>query len=896
MIGKTLAHYQITSQLGKGGMGEVYRAKDRKLGRDVAIKVLPAEFAKDADRVARFQREAKLLASLNHTNIAAIHGLEESGGINFLVLELVEGETLADRIKAGPVPAEEALKLALQIAEALEAAHEKGIIHRDLKPSNIKVTPDGKVKVLDFGLAKAFSGEQSDLNLSNSPTLTRSPTLSDMATQQGVILGTAAYMSPEQARGKVVDKRADIWAFGCVFYEMLTGRVAFQGEDVSEILASVIKGDVKLNLLPENLHPRVHEVILRCLQKDLRKRYSGITDARYEIEQALADPSGVSVPPIAAAERRRKLRTMLPWVAVAIVLTAIIAGLAGWKLKPLEQRQVMRFDCELPEGMQFSGTFPIAVSPDGRKLVYCTSKGLYIRSMDEWTTKPLAGTDGHARYPFFSPDGKWIGYISSADRKLKKISINGGTSVALCDCARFNGASWGADDTIVYSEFLKGIMRISANGGTPELILKTPSGLPRWPQILPDERSVLYAASFGQNSGQMKIMIQSLKSGAAKELFPGISARFLPTGHIVYQTANGNNLFTVPFDLEKQAVAGGPVQIVEGVGANQYAIAESGTLVYVPAASSVASESGRTLMWVDREGKEEALPAPPNYYQTPKISPDGKQVALAMSTDGISQIYIWDLAGETIRRLTFDKASNFKPIWTPDSKRIVFASNGDGINGIYWKAADGTGKAQKLNSAADLNLRPYSCSSDGKTLAIEESNSSFTQYDITALSLEGDHTRRPLLHEEYIEGQPDISPDGKYIAYVSMESGGLEIYVRPFPDVSNGKWQLLTGGGTFPMWSPDGRELFYSRNGAFMAVPVDTKSTFNWGKPRMLFQKMYVPADAEGPAWDIGPDGKRFLMIKQPVPTDTAAAAAGPSRINIVLNWLEELKQRAPTK
>ena len=399
MIGKTLGNFEITSLLGRGGMGEVYQAKDRKLGREVAIKVLPEEFAKDADRVARFQREAKLLASLNHTNIAAIYGLEESSGANFLVLELVEGDTLADQIRKGPIPVEESLKLALQIAEALEAAHEKGVIHRDLKPANIKVTPDGKVKVLDFGLAKAFAGDQAELNLSNSPTLTRSPTLSDMATQQGVILGTAAYMSPEQARGKAVDKRADIWAFGCVLFEMLTGRVAFQGEDVSEILASVIKGDVKLDLLPANLHPRVREVIIRCLQKDLKKRYPDITDARYEIEQALADPSGVLVQPITTLEPRRKLRTMLPWVVA--ILGILIVGIAVWNLKQApapERNRVIRLDHNLPEDRQLNiveGNYghTLAVSPDGNQFVYSTSKGLYLRSVNELGASLIAGTE-----------------------------------------------------------------------------------------------------------------------------------------------------------------------------------------------------------------------------------------------------------------------------------------------------------------------------------------------------------------------------------------------------------------------------------------------------------------------------------------------------------------------
>jgi serine/threonine-protein kinase len=465
MIGKTLGTFECTALLGKGGMGEVYKAKDQKLGRDVAIKVLPEEFAKDADRVSRFQREAKLLASLNHPNIAAIHGLEESDGTHFLVLELIEGDTLADRLKRGAIPVEESLKLALQIAEALEAAHEKGVIHRDLKPANIKVTPDGKVKVLDFGLAKAFAGEQAEVNLSHSPTL------SEAATLQGVILGTAAYMSPEQARGKPVDKRTDIWAFGCVLYEMLTGKAAFQGEDVTEILAAVVKSGVDLDLLPANIHPRVREVITRCLQKEQRNRYRDIGEGQYEIKQVLADPSGVFVKPVAVAKSRKKLRVGLPWVAAAIVL----AGVAVWLLKPApppEPKQVVRFDYDLPEGQQFTrndlGQIEayMAVSPDGSQFVYPTNKGLYLRSIKEFEPKPIAGTDEGSRQPFFAPNGQSIGYFSSSDQKLKKIDISGGAPVVICDTGPVvAGASWDLEESIVYSDLMNGgVFRVSAKG------------------------------------------------------------------------------------------------------------------------------------------------------------------------------------------------------------------------------------------------------------------------------------------------------------------------------------------------------------------------------------------------------------------------------------------------
>ncbi|MBP1624834.1 MAG: serine/threonine protein kinase, partial [Acidobacteria bacterium] len=472
MIGKMLGHYQVTAQLGKGGMGEVYQAKDQKLGRDVAIKVLPGEFAEDADRVARFQREARLLASLNHPNIGAIHGLEESQGTSFLVLELVEGETLAERIKQGPIPVEDSLKLALQIAEALEAAHEKGVIHRDLKLANIKVTSDNKGKVLDFGLAKAFSGEQEQLNLSNSPTL------SNAATQQGIILGTAAYMSPEQARGKAVDRRADIWAFGCVLYEMLTGQAAFQGEDITEILASVVKGGANLDLLPAGIHRGLRGVLSRCLQKDIGRRYRDAGDLRLDLEQLLADPGGFLLQPSTTAQPRTRFQAMLPWIAAALSLGAILAGIAVWQMKPTpppEPRPIVRFEIELPEEQKFADLADpvLAVSPDGKQLVYCTTKGIYSRPIDNLVARLIAGTEEDPHQPFFSPDGKSIGYFGTL-RTIKTIPVNGGTPVTLCEAPFWWGGSWAKDNSILYGTG-GAIMKVSDKGGTPKSIVKAKS-------------------------------------------------------------------------------------------------------------------------------------------------------------------------------------------------------------------------------------------------------------------------------------------------------------------------------------------------------------------------------------------------------------------------------------
>ena len=892
MIGKTLGHYDVGTPLGRGGMGEVYRAKDRKLGRDVAIKVLPEEFARDADRVARFQREAKLLASLNHPNIAAIHGLEEFGGTNFLVLELVEGETLADHVRRGPIPVEEALKIALQIAEALEAAHDKGVIHRDLKPANIKITPEGKVKVLDFGLAKAYAGEPADMNLSNSPTL------SNAATQQGVILGTAAYMSPEQARGKAVDKRADIWAFGCVLFEMLTGRAAFSGKDVTDILAAVIRSEPEWSKLPANLHWRLRELFERCLDKDAMNRYGVISDARVDIQKVLADPGGVFAQPVTTAEHRIKPRTTLLWIAAVVILVIVTAAIV-WKIRAPEPRQVMRFSYELPDDQQIGApSFPaLAVSPDGKQLVYRTPKGLYLRSVDELSAKLIAGTEENPSTPFFSPDGKWIGYRSQMDNKLKKIAIGGGAPVALCDAASLLGASWGSDNTIVYGSRGIGIMRVSANGGTPDCIVKEKSGALAMPQVLPGGESILYNTAVGAN--QFSVVVQSLKSYKPKELFAGVGARYLPTGHIVYGV--GNNLLAVPFDTNKLEVAGGPVSIVDGVfrvTAPQYAFSDSGTLAYIPGTTAEATP-GRTLVWVDRNGKEEPLGAPPNNYFVPKISPDGTRVALTVYKENMS-IWIWDSIRKTLTPLTIDKSNNLQPIWTRDGKRIIFASTRDGTYGIYWKAADGTGKEEKLLSAPDRSFIPDSLSPDGKTLTMYIAKGrlapSTTNLDIGMLSMEGERAWKPLLQEEYVETQSQISPDGRCMAYTSTESGRNDVYIRPFPEVEKGKWPVSTSGGSSSRWSANGRELFYlSGDNSVMAIEVKTQPTFSLGVPRILFKSIYAgQTNSSGTPWDISPDGKRLLMMKEP--GTGASADGGPRKINIVLNWFEELKQRVPVK
>jgi len=595
---------------------------------------------------------------------------------------------------------------------------------------------------------------------------------------------------------------------------------------------------------------------------------------------------------------------------------AIIGGVAVWKLKLPEPKKVMRFTHELPEGQQFTqaiygiGGTNFAVSPDGGQIVYGATEGLFLRSVDALDARLLTGTDKDSVQPCFSPDGQWIGYLSRSDRKLKKVAISGGASVVLCDIGpRTIGASWNADNTILYSDALKGIMRVSANAGTPELLIKgsidylAKEGMPMMPQMLPDEKTLLFTNMLSMTPFNTEIAMQSLKSGERKVLIKsGVLVAYLPTGHLVYLLPNNgsnifnNSLIAVPFDLDRLEVTGGSVPLVEGISVA--AISNSGTLVYTPGAVTVATQAQRTLVWVDRKGKEEPIAAPTNDYRNPKISPDGTRVAVSIHSGNKSDIWIWDFVREAMTRLTFNEA-NISPLWTPNAQRIAFVSLAIGQFATYWKAADGTGEEEKIVSASDRVFFPWSWSSDGKVLVLNiTSSGTVSTFDIGTLSMEGDRQWRPLIKEKYDEVQPKISPDGRWMAYVSLESGQSEVYVRPFPEVNKGKWQISTSGGDVPLWSPDDRELFYRNGDSVMAVPVQTEPIFKAGKPSLLFQGKYVPryAQIQRP-WDIHPDGKRFLLIKPQVSTGAAPAVAAPRpKINIVVNWFEELKQRVPVK
>jgi Tol biopolymer transport system component len=888
--GTKLGSYEVVAQIGAGGMGEVYRAHDTKLARDVAIKVLPANFVNDPERLSRFQREARMLAALNHANIATIYGLEQSGGVTCLVMELVPGETLADRIKAGPLPIEEALKIAIQIAEALEAAHEKSIIHRDLKPTNVKVTPEGKVKVLDFGLAKAFEGDVANDDMSNSPTL------SAAATMQGVILGTAAYMSPEQARGKAVDKRTDIWAFGCVVYELLTRKQAFHGESTTEILAAVLREEPDWEILPASTPVKIRDLLRRCLQKDANRRARDAGDARIEIEEALAAPvtaeltTAAPTKGIRALGRRGLILSLGTWL-----FGAAIAGVAVWNLKPTPQsppQAVTRTVINLPPGRVLAGfeSGPaVAISPDGTRLVYAASQGgiqrLYLRAMDSLLeAQSVPDTEG-ASSPFFSPDSQWLGFLSGGT--LKKVSVGGGAAATISHAAS-GGASWGSQGMIAFPPGNATLLQqVPDAGGAPQPLTRFEKGnnSHRWPEFLPGGKAVLFAV--GRNVADWanaQVAVQTVGTGERRDLIQGgTQPRYVAPGHLVY--AQGGSLMAVPFDPERLQIKGASVPVVEGVmqsissGAAQYSISTTGSLVYVPGGVKGAE---RKLVWVDRNGAEQPLAAPGHAYESPRFSPDGQRIAVV--TDG--QIWLYDLSRETFTRFTFEGNANSRPVWTPDGKRIAFFSTKDGPLNLFWQLADGSGGLEKL-AISDFIHVPDSFSPDGQLLAFHEANPT-TGEDILVLRL-SDRKVQPFLRTPFNEADPRFSPDGRWIAYMSDESGRSEIYAQPYPG-PGGKWQISTDGGTEPVWNRNERELFYRSGNKMMAVEITTQPNFALGNPRVLFEGPYVLATVPISNYDVSPDGRRFLMVK---PTEQVQAA--PTQINVVLNWFEELKRRVPT-
>ena len=896
-VGSRLGHYDVTALIGEGGMGQVYQATDTKLNRQVALKILPEAFAEDPDRLARFQREAQVLASLNHPNIAAIHGLEESDDTRALVLELVEGPTLADRIAQGPIPVDEALPIAKQIAEALEAAHEQGVIHRDLKPANIRVRPDGTVKVLDFGLAKAMEGSGSDAS--------ESPTMTAAATASGVILGTAAYMSPEQARGKLVDKRADIWAFGAVLYEMLTGKRPFKGRDVSEVLAAVIQSAPDWDLLPGDTPPHLNVYLKRCLEKEPKQRVHDIADVRLAMEGAFET--------IASAPSEHIVAPKLPvWqrpvtIAVMALATLAVGGGAVWTLSRPAPPRVSRLTIPLAADQDFSGTnLPlVAISPDGTQVVYVANRSLWLRPVDSLQAVQVPSTEG-ASMPFFSADGQSVGFYEGERELFQKVDVSGGAPVTLANVPWVpHGASWGADDMILYGQ-PDGIWQVAGASGTPELLMPIDEGDVYGPQVLPGGEWVLFtlrASALGPWSAA-QIVAQSVASGERTVLIDGgRDGRYLPTGHLVYSL--NNVLFAVPFDVTSRRVTGGPVPLVEGVreasgtigpwrGAAHFSVSTNGSLAYVPRAEESAPP--RNLVWVNRDGEEELVPSPPRDYRYVSLSPDGTRAAVEIGSNEGTDVWVVELSRGTLERITTHPAEDTNPLWSPDGQRLLFVSIRSGRFELLWKSADGSGDVEVLTRFDDdgvYEVRPYSWTPDGSTVAVPPANPG-TGPDIGMLLADGTGEWEPLIQTPDSEYDPAISPNGRWLAYRSDLTGVDEVYVDRYPDL--GDRQLVSVDGGFqPRWSPDSHELIYRNccpNTSLMSVSIEETggdpASLRVGQPEPLLDWRYYLAGRL--SYDLTPDGERFLMIT----SDPEGEEEGIQQIVLVQNWFQELTERVP--
>src|SRR5579862_4228572 len=888
--GTRLGSYEVLSQIGAGGMGEVYQAHDTKLGRDVAIKVLPEAFPHDPERLARFQREAKMLAALNHPNIATIHGLEQSGNTNYLVMELVPGDTLADLVKRdGAVPIEEALATAKQIAEALEGAHEKGIIHRDLKPANVKLTPEGKVKVLDFGLAKAFAGDTSTEDMSNSPTLSRA------ATMQGVILGTAAYMSPEQARGRAVDKRTDIWAFGCVLYELVTGKQAFHGEDVTDILAAVVRAEPDWTALPANISPSIRVLLQRCLRKDKRQRTPDAATIRIEIEDAIAAPKDSGAMQATPASTSKQLLAV-GGVAAALAVLLVAASWGWWRATRPVEHPLVRLDVDLGPDVSLGSIAGVdeIISPEGTRIVYVSQGRLFTRRLDQPNATELAGTQG-VNAPFFSPDGQWVAF--SLQGKLQKISVEGGSAITLCDATAPSG-SWGEDGNIIAAISLTtGLSRIPSAGGPPTPVTDLQSGeaTHRWPQILPGGKAVLFTANTGSvGFDNANIEVMSLVDRRRKTLVRGGTfGRYLPSGHLVY--VNRGTLFAVPFDADRLEVHGTPAPVLDqinynaGVGSAQFDFSQTGTLIY---RSGGAGGMLLTVAWLDGAGKVQPLLAKPGNYVRPRMSPDGQRLAIEVTEGSGTDIWLYDWQRDTMTRLTFS-GNGRAPLWTPDGRYIAFQAQGEGMSVIR---SDGSGKPQPLTQSKN-NHYPWSFTSDGKRLAFMELGSG--GFDLWTVPLESDsaglRAGKPevFLQTPADERAPSFSADGRWMAYSSDESGTFQVYVRAFPD-KGGKWQISNSGGVYPMWSRNGHELLFEALDHHIMVAAYTVKgdSFVADKPRMWSEKQ-IGGNIAYMNVDLAPDSKRIVAL---MPVETAEGQKAQSHVIFLENFFDEVRRRTATQ
>jgi serine/threonine-protein kinase len=879
-------------------MGEVYRAKDTKLGRDVALKLLPAAFAAEPERLARFEREARLLASLNHPGIAHLYGFDEALGddgtkTHVLVMELVDGEDLAERLRRGAIPGDEAVAIARQVAEALEEAHERGVVHRDLKPANVKVTPEGKVKVLDFGLAKAWSGDAA--GVTSSADLSQSPTLARTGTAAGIILGTAAYMSPEQARGKAVDKRADVWSFGVLLYEMLTGRRLFTGETVSDVLAAVLRAEPDWKALPTGTPPPLLRLLRRCLARDPRERLRDIGDAVADLREA-AEPAQDE-----ARASRRRSTAWVPWTAAALACAvAAWAAWATWRRPAVAPagRTEGHFTLELPADapvvtLEVPGVSesPLDVSPDGRQVVYVAPDGrgtrLYARAMADLMPMPLPGTEG-GRSPFFSPDGQWVGFF--ADGRLKKAPLAGGTPVTLAEAPEGYGASWTPGGEVVFTPTeVSGLSVVSDVGGTPRpvtaLDVAAGDGAHRWPQVLPDGRAVLFTVQSWSRETSYAV-VADLGTGARRTVLEDAGfTRYVPAGpgakagHLVF--VRGGALMAAPFDPAGSSPAGPAIAVIEGVRPGQFDVSRSGLVAYVPGAHAPTSYS---LVFVDRAGRERPINDMARGYEDLHLSPDGRQVALTIEEAGEeSAAHVWlaETRKGTLTRVTFEGLSR-DPVWAPDGRSLLFGSKrGESTFGLFRQALDGRTPAEIVwASPVPIWPDPQSVTPDGRVLVFTTTGKD-TGEDVWTLSLDTERTARPWLATAAHEWAGRLSPDGRLIAYTSTEFGRAEVYVQAFPE-GGGKRLVSEGGGRNAIWSRDGRRLFYRESDQVLAVEVDRMPAFSAGKPVPLFSGRYRMT---GRDFDVSPDGTEFVMMR-------ANGERTTPRINVLLDWWRSLDAR----
>ena len=904
--GTKLAEYEILASIGAGGMGEVYRARDTKLGREVAIKVLPAAFAEDRERLARFEREARLLASLNHPNIATIHDLEVSDGVHFLVLEFVPGETLAERIKRGPIPVDEALPLFKQIAEGLEAAHEKGVIHRDLKPANVKVTPDGGIKILDFGLAKAMAGEAPDQGLSESPTMTRG------ATEAGILLGTAPYMSPEQARGKAVDKRTDIWAFGCCLYEALTGKTAFMGETVSDTLARTLEREPIWDALPETTPSPIRRALRRCLQKETEGRLHDIADARIEIQETMARPfDAAEAGSRPAPVPQPTWRGVLPWgvAAVALMIAAIVwmgrpsVDIDGASRTPTRLSIVLASDQRVAMDMD---NLLMAFTRDGQRLAWIGSgapeRRIYTRSLDDLAVRPISGTEGvDNSVVFFSPDGRWVAF--RRDGALWKVSAEGGVATKLFQSESGNqiwSGDWGDDGAIVVSLAHSGLSRIPASGGEPESLTnlnrERSEVAHERPQVLPGHRAVLFAVGIG-NFNDEHVEVLDLATRKRRVVIENaFRAQYVATGHLVF--GRGETLFAVAFDLERLEVIGPETPVLPNVQTDildgrvtELTVSRNGTLAYIPGGQGFGE---KRLAWVTRQGGTEFLAAPPGMYSVAKLSPDATQLAVDFNKGHVRHVALYDLSRDVLSQFTFEGSGNDNPVWSPDGSRIAFSSNRAGQWNLFAKPVGGDTPAVHIQQSTNIQV-PQSWSPDGSLLAYYE-RSATDNFDLWLLPIDESSLQPiPFVVSEFNEHSASFSPNGGWIAYVSAEEGQPEVYIREVVRDRMGsglKRKVSREGGWEPKWSRDGRELFYrSRDGGrLLSVSIRIEPELAIGEEKVVLEglQLAAPETFSLRQYDVSPDGERFLMVLDGETPKTM-------ELVVVQNWGEELKRLVPT-